>query len=113
MVWGNGAPDSVRAGRSCQTAFSLGENDMALFDALIDDLAGHFGLGANAGPLVREVLSTVTGSPGGLVDKLKTAGFGSDVESWLGHADASPVPVQLMDRLMGSTPLGGIAGRLG
>ena len=39
---------------------------MALFDALIDDLASRFGLGANAGPLVREVLNYVNGSPGGL-----------------------------------------------
>jgi len=89
---------------------------MALFDTLIDDLASHFGLGANAGPMVREILNNVTGSPGGLggfLDKLKAAGFGSEVESWLGHADASPIPAQLMDRLMGSTALGGIASRLG
>jgi OmpA-OmpF porin, OOP family len=89
---------------------------MALFDALIDDLASRYGLGANAGPLVREVLNYVTGSPGGLggfLDKLKAAGFGSEVESWLGHADASPVSAQLLDRVVGSTALGGIASRLG
>jgi outer membrane protein OmpA-like peptidoglycan-associated protein/uncharacterized protein YidB (DUF937 family) len=89
---------------------------MALFDALIDDLASRYGLGANAGPLVREVLNYVTGSPGGLggfMDKLKAAGFGSEVESWLGHADASPVSAQLLDRVVGSTALGGIASRLG
>jgi outer membrane protein OmpA-like peptidoglycan-associated protein/uncharacterized protein YidB (DUF937 family) len=89
---------------------------MGLFDALIDDLASRYGLGANAGPLVREVLNYVTGSPGGLggfLDKLKAAGFGSEVESWLGHADASPVSTQLLDRVVGSTALGGIASRLG
>ena len=89
---------------------------MALFDALINDLASRYGLGANAGPLVREVLNYVTGSPGGLggfLDKLKAAGYGSEVESWLGHADASPVSTQLLDRVVGSTALGGIASRLG
>jgi OmpA-OmpF porin, OOP family len=89
---------------------------MALFDALIDDLASRYGLGANAGPLVREVLNYVTGSPGGLggfLDKLKAAGFGSEMESWLGHADASAVPAQLLDRMVGSTALGGLASRFG
>src|SRR5215469_15680630 len=89
---------------------------MALFDALINDLASRYGLGANAAPLVREVLNYVTGSPGGLggfLDKLKAAGYGSEVESWLGHADASPVSTQLLDRVVGSTALGGIASRLG
>jgi len=89
---------------------------MALVDALIEDLASRFGLGANAGPLVQEVLNYVTGSPGGLsgfLDKLKTAGFGSEMESWLGHADASPMSAQLMERVVGSNALGGIASRLG
>jgi OmpA-OmpF porin, OOP family len=89
---------------------------MALFDALIDDLASRYGLGANAGPMVREVLNYVTGSPGGIggfLDKLKAAGLGSEVESWLGHADASPMSAQLVDRLVGSTALGGMASRLG
>ena len=89
---------------------------MALVDALIEDLASRFGLGANAGPLVQEVLNYVTGSPGGLggfLDKLKTAGFGSEMESWLGHADAPPVSSQLLERVVGSNALGGIASRLG
>lgn len=89
---------------------------MALFDALIGDLASRYGLGASAGPMVREVLNYVTGSPGGLggfLDKLKAAGFGSEVESWLGHANASPVSAQLLERVVGSTALGGMASRLG
>jgi hypothetical protein len=39
---------------------------MALFDTLISDAAGRFGLGAKAGPLVREVLNLAAGSPGSL-----------------------------------------------
>jgi uncharacterized protein YidB (DUF937 family) len=88
---------------------------MALFDALIGDIAGRFGLGASAGPLVREVLNMVIGSPGGLggfLDKFKSAGLGSEVASWLGHADAAALPVKQLD-VLGSTALSGIASRLG
>jgi hypothetical protein len=63
-----------------RTIFSLGGNDMALFDALIDDIATRFGLGASAGPLVREILNFVTNSPGGVggfLDKLNSSGLGS------------------------------------
>lgn len=35
----------------------------SLFDTLIDDVASQFGLGSNAGPLVREILSMITGTP--------------------------------------------------
>ena len=35
-------------------------------DTLIADTADRFGLGANAGPLVREVLNMIIGSPGGV-----------------------------------------------
>ncbi len=39
---------------------------MAIFDTLIDDMAQRFGLGANAGPLVREGLTLITGVTGGI-----------------------------------------------
>ena len=65
---------------------------MATFDTLIDDLASRFGLGANARTLVKEVLTMISGAPGGLggfLDKFKTAGLASEVASWLGRPDAS------------------------
>jgi OmpA-OmpF porin, OOP family len=89
---------------------------MSIFDGLIDDLASRFGLGANAGPLIREVLTMATGSPGGIagfLDKFKTAGLGSDVTSWLGHADAAPLMASQIERVLGANALGGIASRLG
>lgn len=88
---------------------------MAVFDALISDIAGRFGLGASAVPLVREILNLVVGSPGGLsgfLDKLKSAGLGTEVASWLGHADAAAIPASQLDAL-GSTALKGIASKLG
>jgi outer membrane protein OmpA-like peptidoglycan-associated protein/uncharacterized protein YidB (DUF937 family) len=89
---------------------------MALFDGLINDIAARFGLGPSAGPLVREILNTVTGSPGGIggfLHGLKSAGLGSEIASWLGHADAAPLSVEQLSRAVGSTALGGIASRLG
>jgi outer membrane protein OmpA-like peptidoglycan-associated protein/uncharacterized protein YidB (DUF937 family) len=89
---------------------------MAIFDALIDDIASRFGLGANAGPLVREVLNIITGSPGGIsgfVDKLQSAGLGSQIASWLGNPDAAAMSAQQLERAVGSPALAGIASRLG
>src|SRR5271169_4349388 len=89
---------------------------MALFDTLINDAASRFGLGANAAPLVREVVSLATGSPGGLggfLDTLKSSGLGSEVASWLGHADAPALLGPQLERAIGATVLGAIASRLG
>jgi len=89
---------------------------MAMFDGLIDEVAGRFGLGANAGPLVREVLGMVTGSPGGVggfLNTLKSAGLSSEVSSWMGQGNAPPMTAQLAERALGGSALGGIAGRLG
>ena len=87
---------------------------MATFDTLIDDLASRFGLGANARSLVREVLtmiSTSSGGLGGFLDRFKSAGLSSEVTSWLGHPDASPIAAGQVERALGATALGGIAGR--
>jgi OmpA-OmpF porin, OOP family len=89
---------------------------MAMFDALIDDLATRFGLGANAQSLVKEALtmiSTSSGGLGGFLDRFKSAGLASEVASWLGHPDAAPLAAQQVERALGATALSGIAGRLG
>ena len=89
---------------------------MAVFDTLIGDAASRFGLGSNAGPLIRETLNMVANAPGGIagfVSKLESAGLRSEMQSWLGHPNASPLPVQDLDRALGSGALSGIANRLG
>jgi OOP family OmpA-OmpF porin len=89
---------------------------MATFDTLIDDLAGRFGVGANARTLVKEILTMISTSPGGLggfLDTLKSAGLTSEVGSWLGRPDAAPVAAGQIERALGATALGGIASRLG
>jgi OmpA-OmpF porin, OOP family len=89
---------------------------MATFDLLIDDLAGRFGLGVNARTLVKEVLTMVSTSPGGLggfLDRLKSGGLTSEVASWLGSPNAAPIAAGQIERALGATALGGIASRLG
>ena len=89
---------------------------MATFDPLIDDLASRFGLGVNARTLVKEVLTMISTSPGGFsgfLDKLKSGGLTSEVASWLGRPDAAPIAAGQVERALGATALGGIAGRLG
>ena len=89
---------------------------MAVFDTLISDTASRFGLGSNAGPLFRETLNMITNAPGGIggfLGKLELAGFRSQMQSWLGHPNAAPMPVQDLDRALGSGALSGIANRLG
>ncbi len=89
---------------------------MATFDTLIDDLAKRYGLGANAGPVVKEVLAMITNYPGGLggfLERLRSAGLASDVASWLGNSNAGPIAAGEVERALGATALGGIASRLG
>jgi len=89
---------------------------MATFDTLIDDLASRFGLGVNARALVKEVLTMISTSPGGLgglLDKLKSGGLTSEVGSWLGRPDAAPIAAGQVEQALGATALSGIAGRLG
>jgi len=88
----------------------------ARFDTLIADTADRFGLGATAGPLVREVLNMIMGSPGGVsgfVKKFEQAGLGPDLATWLGRRDAPAMSGQLLDRMVGPAAINAVAGRLG
>jgi OmpA-OmpF porin, OOP family len=97
-------------------ALSDALTNKSLLDGLINDTANRFGLGANAGPLVREILNLVTGSRGGIggfLDRLRSAGLGSEITSWLGNADAAPLSAQQINRVVGPTTLDAIASRFG
>ena len=89
---------------------------MATFDNLIDELASRFGLGVNARTLIKEVLTMISTSPGGMsgfLYKLKSGGLTSEVASWLGRPDAAPIAAAQVERALGATALGGIASRVG
>ncbi len=89
---------------------------MAAFDSLIEILSSRFGLGATARLLVSEIVAMISAPPGGLggfLDKLKSAGLASEVASWLGHPDATPLAAGQVERALGATALSGIASRMG
>src|SRR5271165_6407562 len=89
---------------------------MALFDALIDDMASRFNLGSDAAQLVREGLSLVAAGQGGVgsfLDLFRKAGFAPQVSVWLGQPNAPALATQDLDRVIGMSALGGIASRLG
>jgi outer membrane protein OmpA-like peptidoglycan-associated protein/uncharacterized protein YidB (DUF937 family)/cytoskeletal protein RodZ len=89
---------------------------VATFDNLIDELASRFGLGVNARTLIKEVLTMISTSPGGMsgfLDKLKSGGLTSEVASWLGRPDAAPIAAAQVERALGATALDGIASRVG
>ena len=89
---------------------------MALLDTLIAEVAGKFGLGSSATALVREVLTLVVGSPGGFggfLNRVKSAGLGTELMSWLGNAQAAPLMHTQVEKLFGSTVLSNLAQKLG
>jgi len=89
---------------------------MALFDALIDDMASRFSLGSDAAQLVREGLSLIAAEQGGVgsfLDLFRKAGLAPQVSVWLGQANAPALATQDLERVIGTSALGGIASRLG
>jgi hypothetical protein len=57
---------------------------MATLDQIVDEVTSKYGLGSQGGPLVRELLTLVTGGQGGIggfIDRLKGAGLGNLVSS--------------------------------
>jgi len=89
---------------------------MALFDSLIGEIGQKWSLGAQAEPLVREVVRLVAGGPGGIsgfLDKLKTAGLASDVSSWIGGNGAAALTPRAVESAVGQPTINDIAGRLG
>jgi OOP family OmpA-OmpF porin len=89
---------------------------MALFDALVDDMVSRFRLGSNAAPLVQEGLSLIAAGQGGVgsfLDLFRKAGFAPQVSAWLGQPNAPALATQDLERVIGTSALGGIASRLG
>ncbi len=89
---------------------------MADFDQIASDVAGKSGLGRSAAPFVKEVLNLVTRSPGGVegfLTKLKSAGLGTEVTSWLRGAGPRSLSPQRVEAVLGAQTIGGIADRVG
>jgi OmpA-OmpF porin, OOP family len=89
---------------------------MAMFDSAIEDLAGRFGLGAKAAPLLQEVVQLITRSGGGIsgfIEKFRSAGLGSEASSWLGRTDGATLTAPQIEKALGASTVSSIASRLG
>ena len=88
---------------------------MALFDALIDDLAHRLGLGGAAAPLAREALALIVGADGGIAGFLglfKRAGLGAIASSWLGKTNPAPLSTSELEAALGAPAIDAIAHRV-
>lgn len=89
---------------------------MSQFDQLIDDVATRFGLGAKASTMLRELLTLMTSSPGGIggfIDKFKSAGLAREANGWLGNASASALNASQVERALGSDAVDAMARKVG
>ncbi len=89
---------------------------MSPFDNIIEDVASRFGLGAKAGPLLRELLVLITGSPGGIsgfIDKFKSAGLSREADGWLGGTSGATLTSSQVEKALGSNAIDAIARKVG
>jgi OOP family OmpA-OmpF porin len=89
---------------------------MVTLNQIVDEVTSKYGLGSQGGPLVRELLAFVTGGQGGIggfIDRLKGAGLGNLVSSWLGRTDAAPLSVPQVEGALGKGTVDRIAQKLG
>jgi OmpA-OmpF porin, OOP family len=89
---------------------------MMTLNEIIDEVTSKYGLGSKGRPLAQELLRLITsgqGGIGGFIDRLKGAGLGTLVSSWLGRTDAAPVSVPQVEGAIGKGTIDRIAQKLG
>lgn len=90
---------------------------MALFDTLIAEVSKRFNLEGRAAALVSETLRAMTndkiGGLAGFLDRLKQAGLGGLVASWLGQGESEALQPAQLERAVGAGFIDDIARRLG
>ena len=89
---------------------------MAIFDSIISEVAGKFGLGDKAGPLLGALLSTITSSEGGgitgFISKFTGAGMGDLVNSWISSGDNQPISENQLSSVLGNETINDIANKV-
>lgn len=89
---------------------------MASFDELIQEIGARYHLGPKARPLMHEALRLITEEPGGIggfLNRFKSAGFSTEVASWLNGQGAVPLSARQMEQTLGSDVVYGIAHKIG
>ena len=89
---------------------------MAIFDSIISEVAGKFGLGDKAGPLLGALLSTITSSEGGgitgFISKFTGAGMGDLVNSWISSGENQPISENQLSSVLGNETINDIASKV-
>lgn len=88
---------------------------MALFDSVINDVKGKFGIGADkSGALVAALLGLIAqGGFGGFLDKFRNAGLGNLVSSWISRGDNTPLTNDQVETALGRDAVDSIAADAG
>lgn len=88
-----------------------------MFDSLIDQVAGNFGLGDRAQPLLQQLLSLITnqqtGGLSGFLGNFRQAGLGNLVDSWVGKGESLPISTEQLQNALGSNTIEQIAAKAG
>ncbi len=90
---------------------------MSLFDSLIGEVTGRFGLGAKSGTLLTALLkymtSESTGGIGGFLENFTKSGIGDLASSWVSRGDNSPISVDQLTGALGDNAISGLAQEAG
>ena len=88
-----------------------------MFEALVEQVAGRFGIGPDK---VRQLMALLTGlmfnqSGGfsGFLDRFRQQGLGDIVQSWVGTGPNQPISPDQVENVMGASAIGDMAGKLG
>jgi uncharacterized protein YidB (DUF937 family) len=78
-------------------------------------LLGNAGTSPQQSPLLQAALQLLqqSGGIGGVVEKLRQAGYGAQADSWVSTGENQPIEPDALQRALGSGALGDIASRLG
>jgi OmpA-OmpF porin, OOP family len=90
---------------------------MALFDGLIREIAGKFGLGTQAAALVRQLIALMTsertGGLSGFLDMFRNAGLSDVVNSWIGTGESKQITPAQLETAVGKDRIDDIARKVG
>lgn len=89
---------------------------MTTIESLTQEVESKFGVGSAAQPLMRELLQLMTAKPGGIggfLDRLRSAGLGKEVASFVGGRNGAALPAKSVESALGASTVTGIAQRVG
>jgi outer membrane protein OmpA-like peptidoglycan-associated protein/uncharacterized protein YidB (DUF937 family) len=89
-----------------------------MFDRIIEEAAGRFGLAPDKakqllGLLIGLIFNAKGGGSAGFLQAFRSQGMGDMVQSWLGSGPRQPISPSQLEGVLGADALGGIASKLG